>query len=244
MSTYSINNYLISQDLTRYAKQVGKDGNYTLGHCIVEYIEQADRIFTPELKVIDTSKAYDLIDLDQDCGFKGRVAIQETKERELYDKSQAMDWIGKLKLDGDVMTKVIDALEAKGIENNNENFDFEYKRQIEELNTPKNANVATVAALVAHTSKVATKKLESKRLANLAKTLDVDQNLATAIVACDIDKGIINVDGVWKTDAASFHNAPSEWQLNSLVDKALLTFDGTKYLITDMAKQAVRENYL
>jgi len=81
MSTYSINNYLISQDLTRYAKQVGKDGNYTLGHCIVEYIEQADRIFTPELKVIDTSKAYDLIDLDQDCGFKGRVAIQETKEQ-------------------------------------------------------------------------------------------------------------------------------------------------------------------
>ncbi|OXD45006.1 hypothetical protein CE131_25105, partial [Vibrio parahaemolyticus] len=89
MIVYKVGRYTFSADLCRYSKEVGQEGNYTLGFCTVEYLPKGNSLYHPEPKIIDANKPYDIIEFDPKAKINGSLAIQ--CEPDKYNATQAED---------------------------------------------------------------------------------------------------------------------------------------------------------
>ncbi|QFT40076.1 MULTISPECIES: hypothetical protein [unclassified Vibrio] len=247
MIEYKVGNYTFSTDLTRYAKEVGKEGNYTIGSCIVEFIEAGSKVFTPEPKFIDTTKPYELLDIDPDTGLRGRFAVQETPFRMNVELAEVRSWTRKASItgkNGDLDAVIYANLTKQGRPHDIENYEHEFNRLLIQVNTPKEASPETVSALIRHTSEVKARNLQTKRVRDLAEKLDITIALAQALAACEIDGGIIYREHGWHTPKALFVSPPAQGHLNLLVERGLMQFTDNTYTATDLGRKVVRDHYL
>ncbi len=91
MNLYQNNNYIFSDNLRRYARQVG--GSYIIGECLIEVIEEDPFFgFSAPPSRFEQDGSYTTTPLSVN-GFKGKLAIQELSKSELVDEPQMKDWL-------------------------------------------------------------------------------------------------------------------------------------------------------
>lgn len=93
MIVYKVGRYTFSADLRRYSKQVGQEGNYTLGFCTVEYLPKGNSLYHPEPKLIDSNKPYDIIEFDPKAKINGSLAIQCEPDKHNATQAEEISWI-------------------------------------------------------------------------------------------------------------------------------------------------------
>lgn len=93
MIVYKVGRYTFSADLRRYSKQVGQEGNYTLGFCTVEYLPKGNSLYHPEPKLIDSNKPYDIIEFDPKAKINGSLAIQCEPDKHNTTQAEEISWI-------------------------------------------------------------------------------------------------------------------------------------------------------
>lgn len=255
MNQYKLANYSLSADLKRYAKAVGKEGNYTLGDCKVEFIEQGTTIFTPAPTFVNGNESLEKFDAHPNINMKGKFAIQATSERQLCNEQDKVEWLAFRDITLPKGVSSLDELIAKELAANkqkptSENIDFTFDRLLRQANTP-DAPSSTLAALILHTGQVLSEQLCNDRVKNLANNYSISTLQAQALAACVNGREILQSDnGEWVSKLGPFSEPANHTTMDGLVSKGLLLFqslkenDRERYIATEQGKLAVRDNVL
>ncbi|HCG9484727.1 TPA: hypothetical protein NJ742_004066 [Vibrio parahaemolyticus] len=248
MIVYKVGRYTFSADLCRYSKEVGQEGNYTLGFCTVEYLPKGNSLYHPEPKIIDANKPYDIIEFDPKAKINGSLAIQ--CEPDTYNATQAeeISWIA-IKIDapnGDLDGLIRKVAEERGIELTERVMDQTRERLFTKYATPQYSDPATVGALVRNTSTLKADYYYKSRIDALAKHFNTTARQAEWLVFLDRGSKMAKRDDGWHPTLLDLDEPATEKELNELVDAGAIAFDAESntYTNTEKTTLALRENYL
>lgn len=247
--TYQLGNYELSKDLKRFARKGGQDSapKYTLGECKVEFLKEQGTFFIAEPAFLDPKEPIEKIDIDTEADLQGKFGLQ-TKDLEYCMTAEDKDkWLADRPIQVPE-NSTIEATISKELTTSHqkltpENAERAKERLIERTNTP-NTDILTVRAIITHTGLERTRKQHIERIKELAKATDLTYEAALWLANCNNDGKIVYEEDCWCTPAAKFYIPPTTADLNRMVKRNLMSFNGEHYTATDLGRQHVEEAYL
>lgn len=248
MIVYKVGRYTFSADLRRYSKQVGQEGNYTLGFCTVEYLPKGNSLYHPEPKLIDSNKPYDIIEFDPKAKINGSLAIQCEPDKHNATQAEEISWIA-IQIDapdGDLDGLIRRIAAEGGVELNEQILNQTRENIYMRYSTPTQSDPATVGALIRNTSTLKADFYYKTRIESLAKHINTTSRQAEWLVFIDNGSKMAKRDDGWHPTLLDLDEPATEKELNELVDAGAIAFDAESntYTNTEKATLALRENYL
>lgn len=248
MIVYKVGRYTFSADLGRYSKEVGQEGNYTLGFCKVEYLPKGNSLYHPQPKTIDASKPYEIIEFAPKAHIAGSLAIQCEPDKYNATQAEEMSWIA-IKIDapnGDLDGLIRKVATERGIELTEHVMEQTRERLFTKYSTPQYSDPATVGALVRNTSTLKADYYYKSRVDALAKHFNTTARQAEWLVFLDRGSKMAKRDDGWHPTLLDLDEPATEKELNELVDAGAIALDGDSntYINTEKTALALRENYL